>query len=47
LEDLQRLAKPVFRHRIHLSFEGETEGITPDGIVETILEEVRFDSQVA
>lgn len=45
LEDIVALAKPVFRHRIHLSFEGETEGITPDSIVETILEELPFDVQ--
>lgn len=43
LEDVQALAKPVFRHRIHLSFEGETEGVTSDSIVESILEEVTFE----
>lgn len=47
LEDVQALAKPVFRHRIHLSFEGETEGVTSDSIVDTILEEVSFDAQMA
>ena len=47
LEDVQALAKPVFRHRIHLSFEGETEGITVDSIVESILQEVSFDAQMA
>ena len=47
LEDVKALAKAVFRHRIHLSFEGETEGITPDGIVETILEEVNFEKDMA
>jgi len=46
LEDVKALAKPVFRHRIHLSFEGETEGITPDSIVETILQEVSFEQDV-
>ena len=44
LEDLQTLAAPVFRHRVHLSFEGETEGITPDQVVECILKEVPFDA---
>lgn len=44
LEDVKALAKAVFRHRIHLSFEGETEGVTPDTIVETILEEVTFEN---
>ncbi|MCA9776605.1 MAG: MoxR family ATPase [Candidatus Eremiobacteraeota bacterium] len=47
LEDVKALAKAVFRHRIHLSFEGETEGVTPDGIVETILEEVNFEKDMA
>ena len=45
LDDIKALAKPVFRHRIHLSFEGETEGVTPDSIVDTILEELPFDVQ--
>ena len=47
LEDIKALAKPVFRHRIHLSFEGETEGITSDSIVDSILEGVEFDAQMA
>jgi MoxR-like ATPase len=44
LEDIQILAAPVFRHRVHLSFEGETEGMTPDQVVATILKEVPFDA---
>ncbi len=44
LEDIQSLAAPVFRHRIHLSFEGETEGITQDMIVDGLLKEVTFDA---
>jgi MoxR-like ATPase len=47
LEDLQALAIPVLRHRVHLSFEGETEGITPDLVVESILKEVPFDANSA
>lgn len=47
VEDVQALAAPVFRHRLHLSFEGETEGVTPDSLVETILKEVPFDAQLA
>jgi MoxR-like ATPase len=46
LEDVQVLAKAVFRHRIHLSFEGETEGVTADSIVESILKEVTFEQNV-
>lgn len=44
LEDLSALAAPVFRHRIHLSFEGETEGATPDQLIATIVEEVAFEA---
>ncbi len=44
LEDIQALATPVFRHRIHLSFEGESEGISPDQVVASLLEEVAFDA---
>ncbi len=43
-DDLEALAAPVFRHRIHLSFEGETEGITADEVVSTILKEVPFEA---
>ena len=46
LEDLEALATPVFRHRIHLSFEGETEGITPEHVVSQILKEVPFETAV-
>lgn len=46
-EDVQSLAPAVFRHRIHLSFEGETEGMTTDSVVETILQEVAFDGTLS
>jgi len=36
-EDIQVLAKPVLRHRLVLSFTAESEGITPDEVVERIL----------
>jgi MoxR-like ATPase len=38
-EDIQALAKPVLRHRIVLSFTAESEGITPDSIVDRIVAE--------
>jgi MoxR-like ATPase len=38
-EDIQALAKPVLRHRIVLSFTAESEGITPDSIVDRIIAE--------
>ena len=38
-EDIQAVALPSLRHRLILSFEGEAEGIDPDGIVQHLLEE--------
>ena len=40
-EDIQAVALPSLRHRLILSFEGEAEGIDPDGIIQRLLEEVR------
>ena len=39
-EDIQAVALPSLRHRLILSFEGEAEGIDPDGIVQHLLDEV-------
>jgi MoxR-like ATPase len=36
-EDVQALAKPVLRHRLVLSFTAESEGITPDDLIERIV----------
>ena len=36
-EDIQALAKPVLRHRLVLNFTAESEGITPDDVVDRIL----------
>jgi MoxR-like ATPase len=35
--DVQRVAKPVLRHRMIRSFEGEADGITTDQVVEALL----------
>lgn len=40
-KDIRKVAIPALRHRIILSFEGEAEGITPDEIIQNILEEMR------
>ena len=40
-EDIQAVALPSLRHRLILSFEGEAEGIDPDGIIERLLDEVQ------
>jgi len=36
-DDIQALAKPVLRHRLVLSFTAESEGVTPDELIERIL----------
>ena len=37
LADLQRVSKPVLRHRLIRSFEGEADGITTDQVVEALV----------
>ncbi len=36
-EDVQALAKPVLRHRLVLTFTAESEGVTPDDVVDRLL----------
>ncbi|MFO0589771.1 MAG: AAA family ATPase [Polyangiaceae bacterium] len=38
--DVQRVAKPVLRHRLIRSFEGEADGITTDQVVAALVESV-------
>nr|HET6901141.1 MoxR family ATPase [Ktedonobacteraceae bacterium] len=38
-EDIRAVAYPALRHRIILNFDGLAEGITPEEIIETIIEE--------
>jgi MoxR-like ATPase len=38
--DVQRVAKPVLRHRLIRSFEGEADGITTDQVVEALVSSV-------
>ncbi|MEI6255916.1 MAG: MoxR family ATPase [Planctomycetota bacterium] len=38
VEDIQALAPPVLRHRIVVGFAAESEGVTPDTIIQRILE---------
>ncbi|HEX4128568.1 MAG TPA: MoxR family ATPase [Pirellulales bacterium] len=37
-EDIQALAKPVLRHRLVLNFAAESEGVTPDHVVDQLIE---------
>jgi MoxR-like ATPase len=41
LEDLQAVAFPALRHRIILNFDGLADGITPENLIETIIEETQ------
>jgi MoxR-like ATPase len=36
-EDIQALAKPVLRHRLVLSFTAESDGVTPDDLIDRIV----------
>jgi MoxR-like ATPase len=39
-EDIRALAKPVFRHRIIRNFHAESERVTPDQLIDRLLESV-------
>ncbi len=39
-EDVQRVAYPVLRHRIITNFSAEAEGITPDRVIDRLLETI-------
>ncbi|PWT81477.1 MAG: AAA family ATPase, partial [Blastocatellia bacterium] len=38
IKDIQALAKPILRHRVMTNFYAESERVTPDTIVERLLE---------
>ena len=38
LEDLRAVAHPVFRHRIITNFQAEADGVTPEDIIERLIE---------
>ena len=37
-DDIQALARPVLRHRLVVNFAAESEGVTPDDVVDRLLE---------
>ena len=41
-EDIKEMVKPVLRHRIIMSYEAIAEGITPDKVIEKILNNVEI-----
>jgi MoxR-like ATPase len=40
-EDVRRIAAPVLRHRVLVNFQAEAEGVTPDAVVDRLLERVQ------
>jgi MoxR-like ATPase len=38
VEDIQAVAKPVLRHRVRLNFNAESENITPDHLVDRLID---------
>jgi MoxR-like ATPase len=38
-EDIQAMALPVLRHRILTNFTAASEGVTPDSVIEKLLQE--------
>jgi MoxR-like ATPase len=40
IEDVRAATMPALRHRVILNFEGEAEGITPEAVIRSILDEV-------
>ncbi len=38
VEDIQALAAPVLRHRLVVNFAAESEGVTPDDVIEKLIE---------
>ena len=39
-EDIRTLAAPVFRHRVLINFQAESEGLTTDAVVARLLETI-------
>jgi MoxR-like ATPase len=40
IEDIRYVAPPVLRHRLATSFRAESNGVTPDHIVEKLFEDI-------
>jgi len=46
IEDVRAVALPILRHRIVPSFAARSEGMTPDGIIEKLLEVIPSDEKL-
>jgi MoxR-like ATPase len=40
IDDIKKVAVPVLRHRISPNFQAQAEGLTNDGIIERLLQEL-------
>jgi MoxR-like ATPase len=40
-DDIEAVAFPVLRHRILMNFKAEAEGVTPDQVTSSILEQLQ------
>ena len=47
IEDIQAVARPVLRHRIIPNFAAQSEGMTPDGIIEKLMATIPADERHA
>ena len=43
IADIKTVAKPVFRHRLLLNYEGEAEGKTADELIDLIYKQLNKD----
>jgi MoxR-like ATPase len=46
IEDIQAVARPVLRHRIIPNFAAQSEGLTPDHLIEKFLERIPADERL-
>ena len=40
IEDVQKVAEPVLRHRISTNFQAQAEGMTPEDLIARLLDEI-------
>ncbi|MCA9047011.1 MAG: AAA family ATPase, partial [Planctomycetaceae bacterium] len=40
VEDIQRIAIPVLRHRVSTNFQAQAEGVTNEDVINRLLEEI-------
>ncbi len=46
MEDIQKVAYPVLRHRILMNFKAEADGVTSDRVTAELLEKIQLSKQV-